>query len=222
MSQVEALFADFDDFKIEIPSWEILDSGVTALWGPSGAGKTSVLRLLIGLDQPRSLRWIFQGEDIAQLSTPERRLGVVFQSYELFPHLTARENIVFAAESRKIPKEQATRALDEFIQILKLDNCLNRKAALLSGGEKQRVALARALIGEPRLLMLDEAFSALDETMRAEARELVKKVIELKKIPTILITHDRQDIKALAQKVSEIDAGKIVKEYRTSDTNFAG
>ena len=215
MSQVEALYAEFDDFKIEIPFWEILESGVTALWGQSGAGKTSVIRLLIGLDRPKSLRWIFQGEDIAKLTTPERRLGVVFQSYELFPHMTARENIVFAADSRKIPKERATRALDEFIQILKLESCLNRKAALLSGGEKQRVALARALIGEPRLLMLDEAFSALDEAMRAEARELVKKVIQLKKIPTILITHDPQDIEDLAQKVSEIEAGKIVREYTT-------
>ncbi len=215
MSQVEALYAEFDDFKIDIPSWEILENGVTALWGPSGAGKTSVLRLLIGLDRPKSLRWIFQGEDIAKLSTPQRRLGVVFQSYELFPHMSAKENILFAAESRKIPSERAAKSLDEFVQILKLENCLNRKAALLSGGEKQRTALARALIGEPRLLMLDEAFSALDEAMRGEARELVKKVIQLKKISTILITHDPQDIKALAHKVSEIQAGKIVKEYLT-------
>src|ERR1700710_2245224 len=101
MSQVAALYAEFDDFKIDIPSWEILDNGVTALWGPSGAGKTSVLRLLIGLDQPKTLRWIFQGEDIAKLKTPERRLGVVFQNYELFPHLSAQENILFAAESRQ-------------------------------------------------------------------------------------------------------------------------
>lgn len=214
MSQVEALCAEYDDFKIDIPSWEILETGVTALWGASGAGKTSVLRLLIGLDQPKTMRWIFQGVDIAKLKTPERRLGVVFQSYELFPHLSARENIMFAAESRKIQKDRAQNSFDEFVHILKLESCLNRKAMLLSGGEKQRVALARALIGEPRLLMLDEAFSALDESLRAEARELVKKVIQLKKIPTILITHDQQDIKSLAQKVSEIEAGRIVKEYR--------
>ena len=212
MSQVEGLKADFDDFKIDIPKWEILDVGVTALWGPSGAGKTSVLRLLIGLDQPKSLRWMFQGEDIARLKTPERRLGVVFQSYELFPHFSARENILFAAESRQIPKDRASKSFDEFIEILKLQNCIDRKAPLLSGGEKQRVALARALIGEPRLLMLDEAFSALDEALRAEARELVKKVIQIKKIPTILITHDQQDIQSLANKVSEIEAGKIVRE----------
>lgn len=216
MSLVEALCAEFDDFKIDIPSWEILDEGVTALWGPSGAGKTSVLRLLIGLDEPKSLKWIFNGEDIALLKTPQRRFGVVFQSYELFPHFTAKENILFAAESRNIPKDKSKTSLDEFIQILKLENCLNRKAALLSGGEKQRVALARALIGEPRLLMLDEAFSALDEALRSEARDLVKKLIQLKKIPTVLITHDPQDIKVLAHKVSEISGGKIVKEYKTN------
>ncbi len=214
MSQVEGLYAEFDDFKIDIPHWEILESGVTALWGPSGAGKTSVLRLLIGLDRPKFLKWIFQGEDIALLPTPERRLGVVFQSYELFPHMSARENIIFAAESRRIPSDRSSRVLDEFVQILKLENCLGRKASLLSGGEKQRVALARALIGEPRLLMLDEAFSALDEDLRSEARTLVKNIIQLKNIPTILITHDQQDIKALAQKVSEIEGGRIVRESR--------
>ncbi len=215
MSQVESLCAQFDDFKIDIPSWEILEEGVTALWGPSGAGKTSVLRLLIGLDQPQSLKWFFDKEDIAMLPTPKRRLGVVFQSYELFPHMTALDNILFAAESRQISKERTQTSLDEFVQILKLDSCLKRRAGYLSGGEKQRVALARALIGEPRLLMLDEAFSALDEALRAEARELVKKVIQIRKIPTILITHDPQDIKALANKVSEIEAGKIVREFRT-------
>jgi ABC-type sulfate/molybdate transport systems ATPase subunit len=209
MSQVEALKAEYDDFKIDIPKWEILDQGVTALWGPSGAGKTSVLRLLIGLDQPKSMNWIFQGEDLALLPTPQRRIGVVFQNYELFPNMTAHENILFAAEARKIPQERAKKNIDEFVQTLHLQNCLDRKAAVLSGGEKQRVALARALIGEPRILMLDEAFSALDESLRGEARILVKNLIAAKKIPTILITHDQQDLKALAQKVSEIENGQI-------------
>ncbi len=213
MSQVVALKARYDDFNIDIPNWEILDQGVTALWGPSGAGKTSVLRLLIGLDRAESLQWNFQGQDLAALKTPERKLGVVFQSYELFPHMTAKENILFAAEARKISGSQTQKSLDEFVQILKLENCLARKAAVLSGGEKQRVALARALIGEPRILMLDEAFSALDESLRGEARLLVKNLIQVKKIPTILITHDQQDIKVLAQKVSEIENGRIVKEY---------
>ncbi len=209
MSQVEALKAEYDDFKIDIPNWEILDQGVTALWGPSGAGKTSVLRLLIGLDQPISMKWIFKGEDLARLSTPQRRIGVVFQNYELFPHMTAHENILFAAEARKIPQERAKKNIDEFVQTLHLQNCLDRKAGVLSGGEKQRVALARALIGEPRILMLDEAFSALDESLREDARLLVKNLIEAKKIPTILITHDPQDLKALAQKVSEIENGRL-------------
>jgi ABC-type sulfate/molybdate transport systems ATPase subunit len=209
MSQVEALKAEYDDFKIDIPKWEILDQGVTALWGPSGAGKTSVLRLLIGLDRPTSMRWIFQGEDLALLASPKRRIGVVFQNYELFPHMTAQENILFAAEARQIPKERAKKNIDEFVQTLQLQSCLDRKAGVLSGGEKQRVALARALIGEPRVLMLDEAFSALDESLRAEARLLVKNLIDAKKIPTILITHDQQDLKVLAQKVSEIENGRL-------------
>ena len=213
MSQVEALKAEYDDFKIDIPKWEILDQGVTALWGPSGAGKTSVLRLLIGLDRPKSMKWIFEGEDLALLSTPQRRIGVVFQNYELFPHMTALENILFAAEARKIPQERTKKNIDEYVQTLQLQNCLDRKAGVLSGGEKQRVALARALIGEPRILMLDEAFSALDESLREDARQLVKKLIDSKKIPTILITHDQQDLKALAQKVSEIKNGQLTSGF---------
>lgn len=209
MSWVRNLSHDYGDFRIEIPEWEILDEGVTALWGPSGAGKTSVFRLLLGLDGAEGFSWEFRGVDLAKLKPPERRLGVVFQTFELFPHMTARSNIFFAAEARKIADSDARRHFSELVTMLALESCIERRAAVLSGGEKQRVALARALIGRPRMLLLDEPFSALDADLRADARLLVRRAIEAEKIPTLLITHDHQDIEALGAKITEIHNGKV-------------
>ncbi len=210
MSLVKNLRADYGDFKIEIPEWDILDEGVTALWGPSGAGKTSVFRLLLGLDVAApGFTWDFRGTDLAELPTPARRLGVVFQSLELFPHMSARENILFAAQARGIAHSEADAHLHSLVMTLGLSAALERRASILSGGERQRVALARALIGKPRLLFLDEPFSALDADLRAEARNLVRTAIASEKIPTVLITHDRTDLDALATKVTEIRGGRI-------------
>lgn len=210
MSWVRNLKFDYGDFKIDIPEWEILDQGVTALWGPSGAGKTSVFRLLLGLDRPEpGFTWKFGAIDLAELSTPERRLGVVFQTLELFPHMTARENIWFAVEARGIARDRAEAHLSSLVETLALGSFLDRRASVLSGGERQRVAIARALIGEPRLLFLDEPFSALDAGLRSEARSLVKRVIEREKIPTVLITHDPEDLGVLATRVTKIHDGRL-------------
>lgn len=209
MSLVKNLIRHYDGFSLEINHWEIPDNGVCALWGPSGAGKTSLFRVLIGLDACESLEWNFKGTNIAKLSVPERRLGVVFQNYELFPHLTARDNIVFAAKARKLNEKSISDQLAKLVADLKLESCLFRKAHQLSGGEEQRVALARALIGEPRFLFLDEPFSALDSDLRNEARNLVQSVINERKIPSLLITHDKEDLK-IAQKTFRINNGRLV------------
>src|SRR4051794_28520253 len=103
MSSVQNMFRKYSDgFEIQIPNWQIADAGVTALWGPSGSGKTTIFRILIGLESCPRLTWTFQGEDLAKLPIPERRLGVVFQSFELFPHMTGEENILFAAKARRV------------------------------------------------------------------------------------------------------------------------
>lgn len=209
MSVVRNLRKKYSDFEISIPEWQLNDQGVTTLWGPSGSGKTTVLRILTGLEMADGWSWDFQGQDLAQLSAPERRLGVVFQSYELFPHLSARENILFAAEARKISIEKADQKLTDLTESLQLKKFLDRKSELLSGGEKQRVALARALMGEPRFLLLDEPFSALDEELRDEARRLVKSVIQQAKIPALMITHDQRDVEVMGGKVSQIHDGRI-------------
>jgi sulfate transport system ATP-binding protein/putative spermidine/putrescine transport system ATP-binding protein len=211
MSHIQNLKAEYSDFKIDIPSWEILDEGVTALWGPSGAGKTSVFRLLLGLDPTMGpYQWIVNGIDLAALPTSQKRLGVVFQSLELFPHMTALQNIRFAAQARKLSEEQTLTTLEELKELLQLEKFLYKPTRVLSGGEKQRVALARALMGRPRVLFLDEPFSALDSQLKESARELIRRTISAQKIPTVLVTHDRSDVDALASQVTEIFEGRLV------------
>lgn len=210
MSYVENLHRDYGDFKLAIDSWEILDQGVTVLMGPSGSGKTSVFRILLGLESCPGMKWSFQGVDLAKLKTPQRRLGVVFQTLDLFPHMTAKENILFAARARHVEAGKVSERMKELTEVMQMESFLNRKAAVLSGGEKQRVAIARAIMGEPRLLLLDEPFSALDQELREESRKLVKRVIETEKIPTLLVTHDPRDVEVLANKVTNIRHGRLV------------
>lgn len=210
MSLIRNLCRNYGDFKIEIQEWEISDSGITALWGPSGSGKTSVFRLLIGLEECPGLVWKFKGEDLAQLPVPERRLGVVFQSLELFPHMTARENILFAFRARRVLQEERDPYMERLVSALKLTPFLDRRARLLSGGEQQRVAIARALAGKPRFLFLDEPFSSLDAELRGEARQLVKSVIEEFSVPTLLITHDKEDVDALGAHLVRIENGCLL------------
>ena len=210
MSLVKNLKQDYGDFVIDIPHWEILDHGVTALWGPSGSGKTSVFRTMIGLEPCPTLSWIFNDVDLAKLSVPERKLGVVFQSLELFPHMSALSNILFAAQSRKVDPSRSKILLDKLVNDLHLEGCLRKKAHVLSGGEAQRVALARALIGEPRFLFLDEPFSGLDSELKEGARQLVRKLINEFSIPTLLITHDAEDVEFLAHSTVKIRKGKFV------------
>ncbi|MFV8256404.1 ATP-binding cassette domain-containing protein [Bdellovibrio bacteriovorus] len=209
MSLVENLHRDYGDFKLDIDTWEILDEGVTVLWGPSGSGKTSVFRILLGLENCPGFKWTYQGTDLAKLKTPDRHLGVVFQTLDLFPHLSAEENMMFAARARKVDPAKSSARLKELSSILKMESFLQRPAAVLSGGEKQRVAIARALMGEPRLLLLDEPFSALDQELRDESRKLVKSVIETEKIPTLLVTHDQRDVEILGNKVTTIRNGRF-------------
>lgn len=210
MSLIKNLIRQYDGFEINIPEWQIPDEGITALTGPSGSGKTSIVRILLGLEPCKNLSWQFGQEDLARQPVGERRLGVVFQDYSLFPHLTARENIQFAARARNIGDHEFEKKLSEWEPILKFGSFLNRKANHLSGGEQQRVALVRALIGQPRFLFLDEPFSALDADLRSDSRQLVKSLVQLEKIPTLLISHDRSDVEAMASKEYHIKDGKLV------------
>lgn len=209
MSVVEHLHKTYDGFNISIPHWELLEQGVQVLWGPSGSGKTSIFRILLGLEKCPGFQWKWGDQDLAQISMQDRRLGAVFQTLDLFPHLSARQNIFFAAQARKIESKRANERFDQLSSLLKMQSFLDRRAELLSGGEKQRVALARALMSFPRMLLLDEPFSALDSALKIEARKLVKTLVLETQTPALLVTHDPKDVDALADKISEIRDGKL-------------
>ena len=149
-------------------------------------------------------------ENLVNLPAHKRGLGVVLQHYGLFPHLTAEENIFFPIEAQKKNKADAMGIFNKWTQVLNLKEALHRKASVLSGGEQQRVALARALITQPQYLILDEPFSALDLDLKSSARQMLKTVLQEGKIGALLVTHDRDDVAALAQHVVILQKGRII------------
>lgn len=211
MSLVKNLFYKIGNFSLDIPEWSFSDEKVTALTGASGSGKTTILKLLCGLIPCPDLFWEFKGQNLAKLSPPERKLGVCFQDLRLFPHWTAKQNILFAVQARGFSFKDKKKEFEEMIDFLKLRKCLNLSINDLSGGEKQRVALARALIIKPSLIFLDEPFSYLDEQNRKKAQVLIMETVKKYSVPLLLISHDKEDIKNLADEEFYLKQGQIFK-----------
>lgn len=211
MAYIKNLNYTFDNFVLNIPSLEIKENEVTVLMGPSGAGKTTLFNLITGFISYQDWQFEIAGVDLAKKEISQRELGVVFQSFELFPHLTAKENIELVMRSRKNESVAAFADLEKYKTILKLENCWNTKAQVLSGGEKQRVALLRAVMAKPRMLLLDEPFSALDEATKEEARKIVRSVLQELKVTTLLISHDQKDAIYFGPNLILIDNGQIKK-----------
>ena len=207
MAYIKNLKYTFDNFTLNIPSLEIKENEVTVLMGPSGAGKTTLFNLITGFISYSDWQFEINGVDLAKKEISERNLGVVFQSFELFPHLTAKENVELVMQARKNQNDMAN--LEKFKTILKLESCWNTKAQVLSGGEKQRVSLLRAIMAKPQMLLLDEPFSALDEVNKEEARKLVKSVLNETKITTLMISHDLKDSLYFGQNLVQLENGQI-------------
>lgn len=195
--------------------WDL--NRVTTLSGPSGSGKTTFIRILLGLEKGgQHFSWGIGGQELTHLTPRQRNIGFTFQDYSLFPHLTCAENIAFAAKA-KFKKIESHR-LQQIIAQFSLQNCQHTLAQNLSGGEQQRTALARAIITNPAFLILDEPFSALDADRKQEAKQFVKNLTDQFKIPTLLVTHDPDDVTffnsqqlviTTTDNVSHIDHKKI-------------
>lgn len=200
-------------FAKEIPAGQLV-----ALVGPSGGGKTTILRLLAGLMQPQKGKievggaiWL-DTQTKTYLPTRYRQLGMVFQDYALFPNMSVQENLNFAKNKATDPEE--VRAL---VDIMDLQGLIDQKPKWLSGGQQQRVALARALIRRPRLLLLDEPLSALDHQLRSRLQDYILKVHEHFKLTTLLVSHDRQEVVKMADRILHIAEGQIQREEVPAD-----
>lgn len=213
MSVVKNFTLNLGDFKLVAENIEISDQGVTALLGPSGAGKSSFAKALLGLIPLQAGQWLIKEDnkeiDLLKLNVAQRKLGVVFQDFALFPHMSAKQNIMFAAKARAVPDEKAQQLYELFLRELQMDKFENTKAVHLSGGETQRTALARALMGQPRFLILDEAFVSLDKDNKKSAYDLCKKLLSATTTPALLITHDAEEVAAFGAKVLQIKCGQI-------------
>jgi putative spermidine/putrescine transport system ATP-binding protein len=180
-----------------------------ALLGPSGCGKTTALRSLAGLESIDGGSIRIDGRDVAELPTNRRDLGMVFQSYSLFPHMTVVENVEFGLRMRKVAAGERRQRAAESLELVGLGHLAGRYAHQLSGGQQQRVALARALVTRPRVLLLDEPLSALDAKVRVGLREQIRRIQTELAITTLFVTHDQEEALAVADRVAVMRAGRI-------------
>src|SRR6185369_16699960 len=199
-------------------SLDITAGELVALLGPSGSGKTTLLRILAGLDVPTAGRVLFDGEDALKLTVQERNVGLVFQNYALFRHMTVLENIGFGLrvrphERRPSRKEIKRRAL-ELLDFVQLSGLEKRYPSQLSGGQRQRVAFARALAIEPRMLLLDEPFGALDAQVRVELREWLRRFQDQRHLTTLLVTHDQEEAMEVSDHVVVMRRGRSRRPAR--------
>lgn len=213
MFTVKNLHFKFDknqSFELSCPELNFEAKGITAIRGPSGCGKSTFFKILIGEFSPNSWSWTLNNEDISSKDISERHLGVVFQNYELFPNLTAQENIEIVMKARGNFNDQSLQQLAGYKDQLNLQNCWGTQAQSLSGGEKQRTAVLRAIMSRPQLILLDEPFAALDPALRQESRTIIKDVINKSGIPALIITHDEEDCVQLADRTIFMHDGRFL------------
>ena len=185
-----------NDFTAEIESGELI-----ALLGPSGCGKSTMLNMISGILAPTEGKIFFDEEDVTDLSPEKRGVGLVFQNYALYPHMTVLENICFPLEIKKVPKAERIERAKEMAKLVHVDTMLDRKPGQMSGGQQQRVAIARALVKQPRILLLDEPLSNLDARLRIEMREEIRRIQQETGVTTIFVTHDQEEAMSISDHI---------------------
>jgi sulfate/thiosulfate transport system ATP-binding protein len=207
VSSVSKQFGDFvalDDVSLEVP-----DGSLIALLGPSGSGKSTLLRIVAGLEQPDTGSVVIGGEDVTALPPQKRGIGFVFQHYAAFKHMSVRDNVGFGLSIRHEKKPAIRARVDELLEIVGLAGLASRYPSQLSGGQRQRMALARALAVQPRVLLLDEPFGALDANVRQELREWLRRLHDEVHVTTVLVTHDQEEAMAIADRIVVLDGGRV-------------
>ena len=190
---------------------EIRDGEFLTLLGPSGCGKTTTLRLIAGFLHPSAGRIIVDGEDITHVPPQKRNIGMVFQNYALFPHMTIKDNIGFALQERKRPKSEIELRTRELLELIRLPGIENRHPANLSGGQQQRIALARAVAFPPRILLMDEPLGALDLKLREAMQTELRRIHQKLGITTIYVTHDQNEAMSLSDRIAVMNEGRIIQ-----------
>lgn len=197
-----------NDFDFEIP-----DGKLIGLLGPSGCGKSTALNLICGLETPTEGKIFFDDDDVTQLPPENRGVGMVFQSYALYPHLTVKKNIMFPLENlkgdQKLTKEQMEEKVLEAAKTVQIEELMERRPSEMSGGQQQRVAIARALVKMPRVLLLDEPLSNLDARLRIQTREEIKRIQNETNITTIFVTHDQEEAMSISDMIVVMKAGVV-------------
>jgi sulfate transport system ATP-binding protein len=192
--KVENVRKQFGDFvALDDVSIEVRDGSLTALLGPSGSGKSTLLRVIAGLEEPDGGRVLISGSDMTRVAVQNRNVGFCFQHYAAFKHMTVRDNVAFGLRIRKKPKKEIEARVHELLELVQLEGWIDRYPSQLSGGQRQRMALARALAVEPKVLLLDEPFGALDARVRMELRQWLRRLHDEVHVTTIFVTHDLEE-----------------------------
>jgi len=197
-------FVALDDVTLAVP-----EGSLTALLGPSGSGKSTLLRIMAGLETPDSGVIKIAGNDVTTARPQDRGIGFVFQHYAAFAHMSVRENVAFGLKIRKRPKADVRAKVDELLDLVGLTQWGGQRPHQLSGGQRQRMALARALAIEPRVLLLDEPFGALDANVRAELRRWLRRLHDEQHVTTVLVTHDQEEAMEVADTIAVMNKGRI-------------
>ena len=207
---IENVSKQFGSFKaVDQVNLEIQSGSLVALLGPSGSGKSTLLRLIAGLETTDSGKIWLTGKDATYQSVQERNIGFVFQHYALFKHMTVRQNIAFGLEIRKVLRKQIKARVDELLELVQLGSLGDRYPSQLSGGQRQRVALARALAVQPKVLLLDEPFGALDAKVRKDLRSWLRRLHDEVHVTTVFVTHDQEEAMEVSDEIVVMNKGRV-------------
>lgn len=216
MLELRDISVNLGDFSLSNINLKLSKGDYYVLLGKSGVGKTVLLEIIAGLIQADSGKVVLHNEDITHHKIQNRKVGIVFQDYSVFPHLTVKQNIAYPLKGKKLSKQEKEELINKYAELANIEHLLNRHTTNLSGGEMQRVALARMLVSEPECLLLDEPLASLDVQLKGDLRNLLRK-INRSGVTILHVTHDYEEAIALSNKVAVLNKGKIIQKGTTKD-----